>query len=69
MAGKYKELAEVLKQECIAPDIYSMWLQTDKIAEQHSKICDFPDPGSVYAGFFLPHEHTGFCFRKLGLSL
>ena len=34
MAGKYKELAEVLKQECIAPDIYSMWLQTDKIAEQ-----------------------------------
>ena len=36
MAGKYKELAEVLKQECIAPDIYSMWLQTDKIAEQAS---------------------------------
>ena len=34
MAGKYKELAEVLRQECIAPDIYSMWLQTDKIAEQ-----------------------------------
>ena len=34
MAGKYKELAEVLSQECIAPDIYSMWLQTDKIAGQ-----------------------------------
>ena len=34
MAGKYKELAEVLSQECIAPDIYSMWLQTDEIAGQ-----------------------------------
>lgn len=33
MAGKYKELGTVLSQECIAPDIYSMWLLTDEIAE------------------------------------
>ena len=33
MAGKYKELGTVLSQECIAPDIYSMWILTDEIAE------------------------------------
>ena len=33
MAGKYKELAEVLKQECIAPDIYSMWLDAGEIGK------------------------------------
>ena len=36
MADRYKELAEVLEQECIAPDIYSMWLQTEQIAEAGS---------------------------------
>ena len=40
MAGKYKELAEVLKQECIAHDIYSMWLHTDQIAA-HAKAGQF----------------------------
>ena len=34
MAGKYKELGTVLSQECIAPDIYSMWILTDQIAEE-----------------------------------
>ena len=34
MAEKFKEKATVVYQSCIAPDIYSMWLQTAKIASQ-----------------------------------
>ena len=33
MAEKFKENAQVVKQECIGTDIYSMWLKTEKIAE------------------------------------
>ncbi len=29
---KAKEKCRIVSQECIASDIYSMWLQTDKIA-------------------------------------
>lgn len=32
MSNKGKESAVVLSQECIAPDIYSMWIRTEKIA-------------------------------------
>lgn len=32
MAEKYKEQATVLSQEMIAPQIFSLWLQTEKIA-------------------------------------
>lgn len=32
MAEKFKEQAAVLSQEMIAPQIFSLWLQTDKIA-------------------------------------
>lgn len=31
---KYKETAKIQSQECIATDIYSMWLGTDKIATE-----------------------------------
>lgn len=31
---KYKENAAVLSQECIAPGVYSMWIQTEKIADE-----------------------------------
>ena len=34
MAEKFEETAIIIRQEEIADDIYSMWLQTDKIAEQ-----------------------------------
>ncbi len=30
---KYTEMVTVMSQECIAPGVYSMWLQTDKIAQ------------------------------------
>ena len=30
---KAKEKCRIVSQECIASDIYSMWLQTDKIAQ------------------------------------
>ena len=30
---KAKEKCRIVSQECIASDIYSMWLQTDKIAK------------------------------------
>lgn len=33
MAEKWKELAEVVSQEQIAEDIYSLWLQTEQIAK------------------------------------
>ena len=32
MAQKFREQATILSQEEIAPDIYSMWLKTDKVA-------------------------------------
>lgn len=32
MSKKCKEIATVVSQECIAKDIYSMWIQTEKIA-------------------------------------
>lgn len=32
MASKFKETSTILCQECIAPDIYSIWLQTEQIA-------------------------------------
>lgn len=32
MAEKFRENSEIISQECIGTDIYSMWLQTDKIA-------------------------------------
>ena len=32
MAEKFKENAQVMKQECIGTGIYSMWLKTEKIA-------------------------------------
>lgn len=32
MSNKGKESAVILSQECIAPDIYSMWIQTEKVA-------------------------------------
>lgn len=31
---KQKEDAVVISQECIAPGVYSMWIKTDKIAEE-----------------------------------
>lgn len=31
---KYKETASVYSQECIAPDIYSMWIKTENIAKE-----------------------------------
>ncbi|MEG0227142.1 MAG: dihydroorotate dehydrogenase electron transfer subunit [Lachnospiraceae bacterium] len=34
MPEKYKEQAVVVSQECIATDIYSLWLQTEQIAEK-----------------------------------
>ena len=34
MAKKFKEEAVIIRQEEIAPDIYSMWLHTDKIAQE-----------------------------------
>lgn len=34
MSNKGKEAAAILSQECIAPDIYSMWIQTEKIAAE-----------------------------------
>lgn len=34
MSNKGKESAVILSQECIAPDIYSMWIQTEKIAAE-----------------------------------
>lgn len=33
MSNKRKEIATVVSQECIAKDIYSMWIQTAEIAE------------------------------------
>lgn len=33
MSGKTKEICTIVSQECIGRDIYSLWLQTDKIAE------------------------------------
>ena len=33
MSGKTKEICTIVSQEIIGRDIYSMWLQTDKIAE------------------------------------
>lgn len=33
MAEKYRETARVLSQECIGEQIYSMWIQTDQIAQ------------------------------------
>ena len=33
MAGKYKELGTIIRQDWIGPDIYSMWFLTDNIAE------------------------------------
>lgn len=33
MAQKFREQAVIISQEEIAPDIYSMWLKTDKVAE------------------------------------
>lgn len=32
MSSKTKEICTIVSQECIGTDIYSMWLQTDKIA-------------------------------------
>ena len=32
MSNKRKESAMIVSQECIAADIYSMWIQTEKIA-------------------------------------
>lgn len=32
MSEKTKEICKIVSQECIGTDIYSMWLQTDKIA-------------------------------------
>ncbi len=32
MKNKFKEMGKVLSQECIAKDIYSMWIQTDEVA-------------------------------------
>lgn len=29
---KYKEMVTVISQECIAPGVYSMWIETEKIA-------------------------------------
>ena len=34
MARKFKEEAVIIRQEEIATDIYSMWLHTDKIAQE-----------------------------------
>jgi dihydroorotate dehydrogenase electron transfer subunit len=34
MTRKYKEEAVIIRQEEIAPDIYSMWLHTDHIAQE-----------------------------------
>lgn len=31
---KYKEIASICSQECIAPDIYSMWIKTENIAKE-----------------------------------
>lgn len=31
---KYKEIASVISQECIAPGVYSMWIKTEKIARE-----------------------------------
>lgn len=31
---KHKELAKVIEQKCIGTDVYSMWIQTEKIASQ-----------------------------------
>lgn len=31
---KYSEMVTVTSQECIAPGVYSMWMKTDKIAEE-----------------------------------
>ena len=44
----------------------SVWISSG-LHGQHCKICDFPDPGSVYAGFFLPHEHTRVLLSQTGL--
>ena len=33
MSTKTKEMLKVVSQEVIGKDIYSLWLQTDKIAE------------------------------------
>ena len=32
MSEKTKEICKIVSQECIGTDIYSLWLQTDKIA-------------------------------------
>lgn len=32
MADRQKETAVIMSQECIAPDVYSMWIHTEKIA-------------------------------------
>ncbi|MGC4018988.1 MAG: dihydroorotate dehydrogenase electron transfer subunit [Muricomes sp.] len=34
MSNRQKESAVVLSQECIAPDIYSMWIETEKTAAE-----------------------------------
>lgn len=34
MANKYKETAKVIKQEKIASDVYSMWIQTEQVAQE-----------------------------------
>ena len=34
MTQKFKEEAVIIRQEEIAPDIYSMWLHTDQIAQE-----------------------------------
>ncbi len=31
---KYKEIASICSQECIAPDIYSMWIKIENIAKE-----------------------------------
>ena len=31
---KYKETVTIIQQECIALNIYSMWLKTEKIAKE-----------------------------------
>lgn len=31
---KYKEIASICSQECIAPDVYSMWIKTENIARE-----------------------------------
>lgn len=34
MASRYKESGIIISQECLAPDIYSMWIETEHIAEE-----------------------------------